>query len=59
MYFAFIRNTEKFVNYVTGNVQKVVPGENLPLVYSSETTICDLYDKENIKISFHIISVKE
>ena len=46
-------------------VQKVVPGKNLPLVFSSETTICDLYDRENInqhtcyKISFHIISVKE
>ena len=48
MYFAFIRHTEKIVNYVTGNVLKVVPGENLPSVFSSETTICDLYDKENI-----------
>ena len=36
------------VNYVTGKVQNVVPGENLPLVFSSETTICDLYDKKNI-----------
>ena len=36
------------VNYVTGNVQNVVPGENLPLVFSSETTICDLYDKKSI-----------
>ena len=36
------------VNYVTGNVQNVVPGENLSLVFSSETTICDLYDKKNI-----------
>ena len=36
------------VYYVTGNVQNVVPGENLPLVFSSETTICDLYDKKNI-----------
>ena len=53
------------VNYVTGNVQNVVPGENLPLVFSSETTICDLYDKKNInshtcyKYEIHIISVKE
>ena len=36
------------VNYVTGNVQNVVPGENLPLVFSSEATICDLYDKKSI-----------
>ena len=36
------------VNYVTGNVQNVVLGENLPLVFSSETIICDLYDKKNI-----------
>ena len=33
------------MNYVTGNVQNVVPGVNLPLVFSSETTICHLYDK--------------
>ena len=36
------------VNYVTGNVQNVVPGPNLPLVFSSETTICHLYDIKNI-----------
>ena len=46
-------------------VQKVVPGKNLPLVFSSETTICDLYDKENInqhtcyKKKFPYQSVKE
>ena len=26
------------VNYVTGRKQNVVPGENLPMVFSSETT---------------------
>ena len=43
------------VNYVTGNVQNVVPGENLPLVFSSETTICDLYDKKEYKFTYLLI----
>ena len=41
----FYTSYRNIVNYVTGKVQNVVPGENLLFMFSSETTICHLYDK--------------